>query len=648
MKQRRIKLTAVLLLLALLLQLTACWAKSADKVKINRSSLTLDVGETAQVEYKLEPENARVTVTYTSSDESVATVTKDGLITAVAEGQATVTVAAGKATAGCTVTVEKRAKEYDELESVNGFKAFARGGLIGGEGGTYYPVETTPVSDNAVTFRGKGGLSWPDTVNMAKPSAMGGYYESALPLDNLTLTWRLDTPMDTDKEHWYAIALEDRNQLFNDWDGEDPTKTLFFLIGFGDGTVFLMPHYRDVMELGEAWSYLGSSQGVPYEEGDTITIQLVKTEEGYVAYLNGICQVYSNIRSPYLYIVKDLFPNEEVWPMAVAHIGNPEAQYEGEYAFTFGLGEPATDLLAPGDAGVEPHSITCNGFTTFPYGGMVGGRYYDNDILLYGCGTTDRVKVTGRGGTNYGDMLIDRSTMGVYSEKKYQLENLEILYSVEDWIQSGENWYAIALTPENGKWFENDGRDNALFFLFAYDNGMVKLLAHTVGNGDGWTHLGTSQGVPAVGGQYSIFLRKVDGGYSVYMRNAEQRNYVLQSFDGMTVLSDKLVSALLPDGKAYLMAGGYAATYEGTWSFIVGARENSNMASRPAGSNGGSNAKPAAKKTVNGFTAYPYGGLVKGTTCSAPPPRETATSLTAEATPTAVCSTARITSVCAV
>ncbi|MBR0426575.1 MAG: Ig domain-containing protein [Clostridia bacterium] len=613
MQKKRIRLIACLLILAMALQLVACGTeKTAEEIKINRSAFTVKIGQTAQIDYKLTPEDATDTVVFLSADEKIATVSENGLITGIAEGQTVITVAAENVSTTCNVTVVSAAKEYEELPSVNGFKAFPRGGLIGGEGGTYYPIETTADGDNAVTFRGKGGLSWPDTVNMAKPSAMGGYYESALPLDNLTLTWRLDTPIDYDGEYWYAIALEDRNQLFNQWDGEDPTKTLFFMIGLGENSIYLMPHYRDVVDLGESWSYLGSSQGVHYEPGDTITIQMVKTEEAYVAYLNGVCQVYSNIRSPYLYIAEDLFPSGEVWPMAVAHIGNPEAQYEEEYAFTFGLGEPADDLLMPGDAGVEPHSITCNGFTTFPYGGLVGGRRYNNDITLNNCGTTDRVKVTGYGGTNYGDMLIPRSTMGVYSEKKYALDNLEILYSVEEWIQSGNHWYAIALTEENGKWFEDGGKDKAFFFMFAYDQGYVKLLAHHVGNGAAWTHLGTSQGVPAVGGQYSIFLKRVEGGYSVYMRNAEQSDYVLQNFDGMTVIPEDIIDGLLPDGEAYLMAGGYVETYEDEWSFVIGAKENSSLASRPVSRN--SNAWPAAKKTVNGFTNYPYGGIIGGTT----------------------------------
>lgn len=310
---------------------------AVEDVKINLSSVTLEVGQTHQIQTRVEPESAAQTVTYSSSAETVATVDASGLVTAVAEGTAEITVSAGDKSKVCTVTVEPGATEPDSVEAINGFVPFAHGGLLGGEGGSYHPVTVTAVGDNAVSFRGKGGFSWPDTVNMDKPSAMGGYYNSELRLDGLTFTWKLDKAMDFDGDHWYVIAMEDRCRLFNSWDGADPSKTLFLMIAISDGSIALQPHYRDVIGLGESWSYLGKSQGVAYQPGDTITIQFNKVEGGYEIRLNGELQVYDNTKSSLISVTADLFPEDKVWLMAAAHIGNPDNQYDGEYGFTLGL-----------------------------------------------------------------------------------------------------------------------------------------------------------------------------------------------------------------------------------------------------------------------------------------------------------------------
>ena len=94
-------------------------------------------------------------------------------------------------------------------------------------------------------------------------------------------------------------------------------------------------------------------------------------------------------------------------------------------------------------------------------------------------------------------------------------------------IQSGDHWYYIALTngPKDQLFGNNGESAGTLFFMFAYSGGNIVLNAHYVGAGYGWTQIGVSQGVPAVGGEYNINIRKVSGGYSVYMKNAEQTDY---------------------------------------------------------------------------------------------------------------------------
>ena len=81
-----------------------------ESVDLSDTTLSLKVGGTVQLTYTVQPEDAVVeTATYTSSDESVATVDEEGAVTAVADGTATVTVDVDGVTAECEVTVSTKA-----------------------------------------------------------------------------------------------------------------------------------------------------------------------------------------------------------------------------------------------------------------------------------------------------------------------------------------------------------------------------------------------------------------------------------------------------------------------------------------------------------------------------------------------------------
>ena len=74
-------------------------------VTLDKTTLSLAVGETAQLTATVKPDNATDrNVTWTSSDESVAKV-DNGRVTAVKAGKATVTAKCGGKTAECAVTV---------------------------------------------------------------------------------------------------------------------------------------------------------------------------------------------------------------------------------------------------------------------------------------------------------------------------------------------------------------------------------------------------------------------------------------------------------------------------------------------------------------------------------------------------------------
>ena len=79
---------------------------AVTSVVLDKTSLKLDVGDSETLVATVKPDNATdKTVTWTSSDEAIATVDETGKVAAVKEGTATITAKAGEKTAECKVTV---------------------------------------------------------------------------------------------------------------------------------------------------------------------------------------------------------------------------------------------------------------------------------------------------------------------------------------------------------------------------------------------------------------------------------------------------------------------------------------------------------------------------------------------------------------
>ena len=99
-----------LLLISSLAILLSC-EKAPEEVAVSSISLgqttaEMLIGETVQLTATILPSNATdKSVTWASSKQSVATISNNGLITAVAEGQSTITASAGGKSATCLVTV---------------------------------------------------------------------------------------------------------------------------------------------------------------------------------------------------------------------------------------------------------------------------------------------------------------------------------------------------------------------------------------------------------------------------------------------------------------------------------------------------------------------------------------------------------------
>lgn len=104
------------LLLALTLSLIACHKEPATKpnpstepthttLSVSPERLSLRVGKRAQLSVSATPADATLRYTYQSTNEAVATVSSQGLVTAVAEGHCTITIAAGEAQVSVSVQV---------------------------------------------------------------------------------------------------------------------------------------------------------------------------------------------------------------------------------------------------------------------------------------------------------------------------------------------------------------------------------------------------------------------------------------------------------------------------------------------------------------------------------------------------------------
>lgn len=85
--------------------------KTQEFVTISKTTANVKVGETLQL---TATSSVDATITWESSDEDVATVGEDGIVTGIAEGTAVITAKGKEKTATCTVTVQQEKKVEGE------------------------------------------------------------------------------------------------------------------------------------------------------------------------------------------------------------------------------------------------------------------------------------------------------------------------------------------------------------------------------------------------------------------------------------------------------------------------------------------------------------------------------------------------------
>ena len=134
-----LRLTASLMAVFAMTSFIACSNDDDDDddvavtaVEITANATEVEAGKTITLKATVTPDNATdKTVTWTSSDEKIATV-KDGTVTGVAEGKATITAKAGDKTATKEITV-KAASSSDDSGSTGG-SGSGDSGSTGGSG----------------------------------------------------------------------------------------------------------------------------------------------------------------------------------------------------------------------------------------------------------------------------------------------------------------------------------------------------------------------------------------------------------------------------------------------------------------------------------------------------------------------------------
>ncbi len=108
MKTTITKTLSVLFVALMLLFCLASCDVPAESLVLSHTELAINVGNSGAVTCTVLPEDASdKTVTWTSSDNAVATVNNVGVITAVGAGSCTITVSLGELSESLTVTVKK-------------------------------------------------------------------------------------------------------------------------------------------------------------------------------------------------------------------------------------------------------------------------------------------------------------------------------------------------------------------------------------------------------------------------------------------------------------------------------------------------------------------------------------------------------------
>ena len=173
------------------------------------SATSLTVGSTTTLTPSISPSNASdKAVTWTSSNPSVATISNKGLVTAVAEGEATITVTThdGGYSATCLVTVSENNYVVDSFERSD----------TGVVSGTSYAVWTAPIEGtsgavyNGASAPGNSSIQLTNKTDAGK-GIYAGIVTTTSPgrVKRITINWNSNTGVDR------AVTVYGKNTAYS-------------------------------------------------------------------------------------------------------------------------------------------------------------------------------------------------------------------------------------------------------------------------------------------------------------------------------------------------------------------------------------------------------------------------------------------------
>lgn len=144
---------SIIAFLGILVFIVSCVKKEQEvpvsSVTLNRTTAELLIGEAVQLSASVSPADAtQKTISWTSSNSSVATVSGTGMVSAIAEGQSTITASAGGKTAICSITVKKKTVEVTAVELNKSEIALT----VGGSETLTATVKPDDATDKSVTW----------------------------------------------------------------------------------------------------------------------------------------------------------------------------------------------------------------------------------------------------------------------------------------------------------------------------------------------------------------------------------------------------------------------------------------------------------------------------------------------------------------
>lgn len=259
---------------------------AVTEVKITSTVTEVTAGETITLTAEVSPKDAtNPTVTWTSSDTAIATV-KDGVVTGVAAGTATITAKAGEKTAAVEVTVKAAATTGagGETGTTTGFE------------NTYWVLEEFSYENSGVKFTLKnaqyihigdstsGSIYIANVEDYLKGEVVAGTHSVSYPDKGVEFTYTVEGSNVTIKmgeETINAVIAADKNS-FTITDGSETHEYTKAAAAPTEGTVTVEITAAPSTGVNAAWDFSTSPENFPTNDtaADAITDLPVAANSG--------------------------------------------------------------------------------------------------------------------------------------------------------------------------------------------------------------------------------------------------------------------------------------------------------------------------------------------------------------------------------